>query len=67
MKIRLKQAWKTWPVGHVFTEMPANQARLLISRGIGAEVQEEASSGGLLSRMMPSPVDRMMRPAKRGR
>lgn len=37
MKIVLKQAWKQWGVGHVFTDMPPNQASELIRRGIAEE------------------------------
>jgi hypothetical protein len=40
--IRLKQAWKIWPVGHVIPEMPDNQAALLIQRGIAEPASKVA-------------------------
>lgn len=42
--IRLKKAWKIWPVGHVIPDMPANQASLLIGRGIAEEASATARS-----------------------
>lgn len=51
--IRLKQAYKKWPIGHVIPAMPGNVARLLIARGIGEELQPEKA--------MQAPNDRMMR------
>lgn len=56
MKIRLKQAWKAWPVGHVFTDMAPNVARTLIARGVGEDASEALAPKSLFS-----PIDRMMR------
>jgi hypothetical protein len=39
--IKLKQSWKIWPKGHVISEMPDNQATLLIERGIAEAVPAE--------------------------
>lgn len=42
--LRLKQAWKVWPVGHIIPDMPANVARSLIDRGVGEEVKDKPKS-----------------------
>lgn len=42
--LRLKQAWKVWPVGHIIPEMPANMARNLIDRGIAEEIKDKPKS-----------------------
>lgn len=55
MKVRLLQSWSQWSKGHVFTEMPGNQARTLIERHIAEQVVDATPSGGYL--------DRVMRPA----
>lgn len=38
MKVRLLQAWKIWPEGHEFPDMPPNVASDLIRRKIAEEV-----------------------------
>lgn len=52
--VRLKHAWQAWPKGHVFTAMPAAQAQVMIAAGQAEYCTEP----------MPSPADRMMRPAR---
>jgi hypothetical protein len=42
--IRLTKAWKRWPVGHVFTDMPENQAEALMARGIAEHAAAAARS-----------------------
>jgi hypothetical protein len=32
--VKLKAPWGAWSKGHVFTDMPANQAAALVARGI---------------------------------
>ncbi len=54
--VRLKQPWKIWPIGHVFPDMAANQARALIARGVAEEVAETGVKSAFRS-----PVDRAMR------
>lgn len=34
MIVRLKLAWSQWPKGHVFTDMPAGQAQVMVARGL---------------------------------
>lgn len=60
MKVRLKIAWGQWSKGHVFTDMPGGQARMLIARNIAEEASEDASAKVVLQ----SPADRMMRASK---
>jgi hypothetical protein len=43
--IRLKQAWKRWSIGHVFPDMPQNQAQLLIARGIAEPLNAKRERG----------------------
>lgn len=59
MKVRLRLAWQSWPKGHVFTEMPAAQAEVMVATGRAEYVRDEPA----VSAAMPAPVDRMMRPA----
>lgn len=59
MIVQLKQAWKTWPIGHVFTEMPGGVARELIRRGIAEEGEAETKAmASPANRMMQSPVNK---------
>ena len=59
MKIEVIKAYKVWPKGHIFTDMPANVAATLIARGFVREVKEP----GLVERVLESaPVNRMIRP-----
>jgi hypothetical protein len=39
--LRLKKAWKIWPVGHVIPDAPGNLARSLISRGMAEEAVDK--------------------------
>lgn len=54
--IRLKQAWKIWPSGHVIPEMPEGQASMLIRRGVAEVVQPKSA---------PSPIREIMSLGKR--
>lgn len=56
MRVRLKLAWQAWPKGHVFEDMPAGQAQIMVARGY-AEYFAPA----------PSSINRMMRPSKQAR
>lgn len=38
MKVRLLKPWKQWSLGHEFPDMPANQAQVLIGRGLAEEI-----------------------------
>jgi hypothetical protein len=42
--IRLMKPWKIWGIGHVISEMPPNQAALLIARGIAEHAAAAARS-----------------------
>lgn len=66
MKIRLKQAWKIWPIGHIIPDIPANQARSLIARGVAEEVAAEKPESGL-SKVLTIPNRMMAAPSKRAR
>jgi hypothetical protein len=62
MKIKLLQAWKHWSVGHVFTDMPDNQASELIRRHIAAEdVPEQKTRGGRVRAGMRAGADYVTR------
>lgn len=50
--IRLLKAWKRWSIGHVFTDMPENQASLLIERGIAE--RQKAVTGAAKGAMRAS-------------
>jgi hypothetical protein len=52
--VKLKKAWKIWPIGHVIPEMAEGTASDLVRRGIGEEVKA-----------MRSPVNRMMQAMNR--
>jgi hypothetical protein len=47
MKIELLRAWKSWGVGHVFTDMPPNVAASLIAAGVGREQQKSPAREAL--------------------
>ncbi len=57
MRVEVIKAYGSYSVGHVFTDMPGNQARTLIGRGLVREYPTEIVEA--------APIDRMMRPAKR--
>lgn len=52
MRVIVEKAYGRFSVGHIIPEMPDNQARTLIKRGLVREADEKA---------MRSPVDRMVR------
>lgn len=52
MKVVVQKAFGRFSVGQIIPEMPTNQARSLIARGLVKETDEKA---------MKSPLDRMMR------
>ena len=51
MRVRLKLAWSSWPKGHVFTDMPAGQAQVMVARGL-AEYCDEQIEAAPVTRMM---------------
>lgn len=53
MKVIVQKSFGRHSVGDVIPEMPANQARLLIARGLARELADKD--------VQASPVDRMMR------
>lgn len=53
--VRLKIAWGQWSKGHVFTEMSAGQAEVMVARGIAEYATQDIAS----------PVNRMMAPVRR--
>lgn len=57
---RVIKAYGPWSVGHVFTAMPGNVGRTLAARGLVESVDDDEHE-----KQMSSPVDRMMRAAKR--
>ncbi len=54
MKVIVAKAYGRFSVGHIIPDMPANQARSLIARGMVKEAEAEG-------RALRSPADRMMR------
>lgn len=55
MRVEVVKAFRTFSVGHVIPEMPANEARTLIARGLVREVVER--------RDMPAAPNKMIRHA----
>ena len=51
MRVRLKLAWSSWPKGHVFTDMPAGQAQVMVARGL-AEYCDEQVKAAPVTRVM---------------
>lgn len=41
MRVRLKIAWSSWSKGHVFTDMPAGQAQVMVARGLAEYCDEQ--------------------------
>lgn len=54
MRVRLKLAWSSWSKGHVFTDMPAGQAQVMVARGL-AEYCDEQVKAAPVTRAMSSP------------
>jgi hypothetical protein len=62
---RVLKAYGPWPVGHIFTEMPGNVGRTLISRHLIEEVIEETKAvSAPANRMMKVPVNRSAHQAR---
>lgn len=57
MQVIVEKPYGRFSKGHIFTDMPANQARGLIKRGLVKEHGGEDEAG----KTMRSPVNRMMR------
>jgi hypothetical protein len=57
MRVIVQKPYGAFSVGHVIPDMPANQARTMIARGLVAEADDD-------DKAMRSPVDRMMRPSQ---
>ena len=55
MRVRLKLAWSSWSKGHVFTDMPAGQAKVLVARGLAEYCDEQVKA---------APVNRALNAAK---
>lgn len=53
MQVIVEKSYSRFSVGHIFTDMPENQANILIKRGLVKEFVDEKA--------MHSPADRMMR------
>lgn len=51
--VRLKHAWQGWPAGHVFTDMPSNQADHMIAAG-------QAEFGDTETKGMEAPNNRQI-------
>lgn len=56
MRVVVQKAYGPFSVGHVFEDMPANQARTMIARGMVAQDEDHIEG-----RAMRAPADRMMR------
>ena len=55
MRVRLKLAWSCWSKGHVFTDMPAGQAQVMVARGLAEYCDEQVKA---------APVNREMNARK---
>ena len=62
MRVKVQKPYGDFSVGHVIPDMAANQARVMIARGLVAEDVAGASELGTDTKAMAAPVDRMMRP-----
>lgn len=58
MKVRIKTAFGQFSAGQVIPEMPNNQARELIARGLVEEVKAEAFSAPNNRAMASAPAQR---------
>jgi hypothetical protein len=58
MRVTVQKPYGIFSVGHVIPDMPANQARIMIARGLVAECDGDHDSE---SKAMRSPADRMLR------
>lgn len=55
MRVRLKLAWSSWSKGHVFTDMPAGQAQVMVARGLAEYCDEQVKA---------APVTRVLNASK---
>jgi len=51
MRVRLKLAWSTWSKGHVFTDMPAGQAQVMVARGLAEYCDEQVKAAPVTREM----------------
>jgi hypothetical protein len=65
MRVIVTKAFGAFSVGQVIPDMPNNQARGMIARGLVREDVPATPQADLLKRDMPSPADRMMRSQRR--
>lgn len=56
MQVRLKVGWQQWSKGHVFTDMPAAQAQVMVEAGQAEYLTEDLRSP--VNRMMASPMQK---------
>lgn len=63
MRVRLKLAWSSWPKGHVFTDMPAGQAQVMVARGLAEYCDEQIESVPVTREMVSSKTKRRPRAA----
>lgn len=56
---RVTRAYSAWSVGHIFTDMPGNVARTLMSRGLIEEFKDEPVKKSV-KKAFSAPVDRMI-------
>ena len=51
MRVRLKLAWSSWSKGHVFTDMPAGQAQVMVARGLAEYCDEQVKAAPVTREM----------------
>lgn len=67
MKVRITKAFGPYSVGHVVPDMPGNQARTLIQRGVAEECGEDRPLPANDRQMRPGPARNPQKPAIRTR
>jgi hypothetical protein len=67
MRVIVTKAFGAFSVGQIIPDMPNNQARGMIARGVVREDVSSVPQADLLKRDMPSPADRMMRSGRERR
>lgn len=53
MRVEVVQSFRTYSVGHVIPEMPENEARALIARGLVREVRDVPAAPNKMIRHAP--------------